>query len=516
MGFARTHGVTVAGVHGTVVEVEAHLSAGLPAFTLVGLPDAALVQARDRVRAAVVNSGEEWPTHRVTVSLSPAWLPKRGSAFDVALAVVVLAAAGTVPVEALAGVALLGELGLDGRVRAVRAILPSVLAAARHGLDRVVVPAANTAEAGLVPGVEVRGVSSLAHLLAELRGTPPPEEVDVAGDPVTAAVNTAGPDAAPLDLADVLGQDEPRRALEVAAAGGHHLLLSGPPGAGKTMLAERLPGLLPDLDGEAALEVSCIHSVAGTLPADRPLLTRPPYSAPHHTATVAAVVGGGSGIPRPGAMSLAHRGVLFMDEAPEFATGVLDALRQPLESGEITVSRSAAAVRFPARFTLVLAANPCPCAQPPTDCSCSPQARRRYTGRLSGPILDRVDIRAEVYRVTRGQLVGVTSGESTASVASRVHNARDRARARLAGTPWSTNAEVPGSALRHDFRVPRGALEPLDGALDRGLLTARGIDRVLRLAWTVADLAGRPEPTCSDVTQAITLRTGLPWGARAA
>jgi magnesium chelatase family protein len=246
------------------------------------------------------------------------------------------------------------------------------------------------------------------------------------------------------------------------------------------------------------------------------LLTRPPYSAPHHTATLAAVVGGGSGIPRPGAMSLAHCGVLFMDEAPEFANGILDALRQPLESGEITVSRSAAAVRFPARFTLVLAANPCPCARPPADCSCSPQARRRYTGRLSGPILDRVDIRAELYRVTRGQLVGVAGGESTASVATRVHAARDRARARLAGTPWTTNAEVPGSALRRDFRVPRLALDALDGALDRGLLTARGVDRVLRLAWTVADLAERDTPTTADVTQAITLRTGLAWGARAA
>jgi magnesium chelatase family protein len=520
MGFARSYAVTVTGVQGTVVEVEAHLSAGLPAFTLVGLPDTALVEARDRVRAAVVNSGEPWPAHRVTVSLSPAWLPKRGSAFDVALAIVVLAAAGTIPVDALAKVALLGELGLDGRVRAVRGILPSVLAAARDGLDRVVVPTANAGEAGLVPGIAVQGITSLAHLLAILRGVEVPD-----GEESSAALpSPAGPSSssaasmpeAPVDLSDVLGQDEPRRALEVSAAGGHHLFLHGPPGAGKTMLAERLPGLLPDLDHEAALEVSCIHSVAGTLPSDCPLLIRPPYSAPHHTATLAAVVGGGSGIPRPGAVSLAHRGVLFLDEAPEFASGILDALRQPLESGEITVSRAAATVRFPARFTLVLAANPCPCARPAAECSCTPQARRRYASRMSGPILDRVDVRAELYRVTRSQLAAVTGGESTASVAARVHAARERARARLADTPWMTNAEVPGSALRHRFPTPRAALEPLDSALDSGLLTARGIDRVLRLAWTVADLGGRAAPTRSDVTSAITLRTGIPWGTRAA
>jgi magnesium chelatase family protein len=518
VSFARTYAVTIAGVHGTVVEVEAHLSPGLPAFTLVGLPDAALVEARDRVRAAVVNSGEPWPAHRVTVSLSPAWLPKRGSSFDLALAVVVLAAAGTIPSDALGNVALLGELGLDGRVRAVRGILPSVLAAARDRLERVVVPAANASEACLVPGVTVRGIGSLAQLLATLRGTPLPDEDELPEEPEPAAsTDEAGSDGvAALDLADVLGQDEPRRALEVSAAGGHHLYLHGPPGAGKTMLAERLPGLLPDLDDEAALEVTSIHSVAGTLPGDRPLLTRPPYSAPHHTASVAAVVGGGSGIPRPGAVSLAHRGILFLDEAPEFASGVLDALRQPLESGEITVSRAAGAVRFPARFTLVLAANPCPCARPGAECSCTPQARRRYLGRLSGPILDRIDIRAELYPVTRSQLTAITAGESTRCVAARVHAARERARARLAETPWSTNAEVPGRALRSRLRLPRTSLEPLDTAFSTGRLTARGIDRVLRLAWTVADLGARSVPTASDVTQAITLRTGLPTGARAA
>jgi magnesium chelatase family protein len=521
VGFARTYAATVAGVQGTVVEVEAHLSAGLPAFTLVGLPDTALVEARDRVRAAVVNSGEPWPAHRVTVSLSPAWLPKRGSSFDLALAVVVLAAAGTIPADALGNVALLGELGLDGRVRRVRGILPSVLAAARERLERVVVPAQNTSEARLVPGVAVRGVVSLAQLLAELRGTAPADEEkrddDQEANAAPPADAGAADGAATLDLADVLGQDEPRRALEVSAAGGHHLYLHGPPGAGKTMLAERLPGLLPDLDDEAALEVTSIHSVAGTLPANRPLLTRPPYSAPHHTASVAAVVGGGSGLPRPGAVSLAHRGVLFLDEAPEFQSGVLDALRQPLESGEITVSRAAGAVRFPARFTLVLAANPCPCARPAAECSCTPQARRRYIGRLSGPILDRIDIRAELYPVTRRQLAADTpAAESTGCVAARVHAARERARARLADTPWSTNAEVPGSALRSLFRPPRSALEPLDTALGTGLLTARGIDRVLRLAWTVADLGARSVPAAADVTQAITLRTGLSTGTRAA
>ncbi|MCA1823452.1 MAG: YifB family Mg chelatase-like AAA ATPase [Frankia sp.] len=513
MTLARALGVAVVGVDGHLVEVEADLADGLPCFTLIGLPDAALAEARDRIRAAIVNSGESWPSRRLTVGLSPATLRKSGSGFDVAMAAAVLAAAGVVPATALAGVVVLGELALDGRVRRARGILPAVLAASRAGIERIVVPHGNVAEAELVPGVRVHGVRDLRDLLRLLRGEPPLESPD----PLASPGNQQGERSAaarsrtdPLpDLADVLGQPQGRRALEVAAAGGHHLYLLGPPGAGKTMLAERLPSLLPALEFEAALEVTAVHSVAGTLPADCPLITTAPFRSPHHTATVAALVGGGSGYAKPGEASLAHFGVLLLDEAPEFASGVLDALRQPLESGVISIARSGATTRYPAKFTLVLAANPCPCAnstQGALRCTCSSTARRRYLGRLSGPLLDRIDMQVVLYAVSRADLLTDRSAEPSAIVAARVAQARARASARLAGTPWRTNAEVPGRELRRRWPPRRGDLSKAARALENGALTARGFDRVLRVAWTLADLADRERPGNDEIDEALSLK----------
>jgi magnesium chelatase family protein len=492
VALARAYAVGLVGLDGHLVEVEADLALGLPGLTVIGLPDAALAEARDRVRAAIVNSGQAWPQKRITLALSPASLPKRGSGFDLALAAAVLAANGAVPAAALFGRVLLGELGLDGQVRPVRGVLPAVLTAARAGVGRVVVPLANLAEASLLPDMEARGVASLRDLVALLTGQPYEEQA------LPAVQGPAGEIAPPLlDLVDVAGQVTGRTAVEVAAAGGHHAFLLGPPGSGKTMLAERMPGVLPPLELDEALEVTAIHSVAGMLPASQPLLERAPFQDPHHTATVASVVGGGSGIAKPGAASLAHRGVLFLDEAPEFAGGVLDALRQPLESGRLAITRVGGTAVYPARFTLLLAANPCPCAKPEDACSCPPQERRRYLAKLSGPLLDRVDMHVEVPKITRAEMMAEDGrGEPSADIAARVAHARARAASRFVGTPWRTNGQVPPVELRRRWPLPRLVTKEAEAALDTGQLTARGFGRVLRLAWTLADLqdAGRPGP----------------------
>jgi magnesium chelatase family protein len=498
MSYARVHSAGLSGPTGTIVEIEADVADGLPNLVLSGLPDAALHEARDRVRAAIVNSGDEWPQRRITVNLRPATIRKQGSSFDLGIAVALLGGTGTLPLAALDGVVLIGELGLDGAVRGVRGVLPMVIAAAKAGLRRTIVPAANGSEAALVPGVQVRTADSLNAVLRFVRDGVP---LEVARPlPAERAAPTA------MDLSDVVGQDHAKLALEVAAAGGHHLSLLGPPGAGKTMLAQRMPTILPPLDDACAMEVTSLYSIAGRLPAGGGLVRTPPFQAPHHTTSVSALVGGGSGVARPGALSLAHRGVLFLDELPEFGRSALETLRQPLEDGVVRLGRAYAMVTYPAQVQLITAANPCPCARPGGDqfCECAPGVRQRYLNRLSGPLMDRIDLQVELYPVSSVSLFGAAVGDDSAKTAARVAAAREAAADRWRARGWRCNAD----AAREALVLPPAATRDLRHRIDAGSLSARGYVRVLRVAWSLADLAGRTSPDRDDVNTALGLRMG--------
>lgn len=518
MAVATARTISLHGATGFLIDVQVDLSQGVVMTAMVGRPDASITEARDRCRAAMTNSGFTWPsTRRVTILLSPADLPKRGPHFDLAIAVATLAASGTIPPATLAGIVFVGELTLDGRLRSVPGVLPMTMAAASRGIGCVMVPEPQMVEAGLVPGMTVVGARSLAQIVAKLNraevpGAPPVEPI-ASGPLLSWRGDTRMRD---LDMADVLGMADARYAVEVAAAGGHHILLSGPKGAGKTTLAERLPGLLPDLSVEESLELSAIYSLADCLPAEHALVTRPPFRAPHHSSSRASLLGGGTGRVRPGEVSKAHTGALFLDEFPLFNADIIEALRQPLESGEITIARGEESATFPARSMVVLACNPCPCGDyHPTNrdnaCTCSEVKRREYRKKISGPIADRIDITRHVEPVRAHEMADrLARPEPSASIRARVAAARDRQTQRYAATPWRLNADVPGPVLRERWPLTDEADTDLTEEVYAGRLTRRGSTRVHRLAWTVADLSGADQPGARELGVALCLRTGVP------
>ena len=499
---ATTLSAAVTGIEGYLVEIEVDLSNGLPCFDIVGLPDVAVKEARERVRAAIKNSGLSFPLQRITVNMAPADVKKEGAAHALPLAVGILAAQGLVPSEILREVVLLGELALDGSLRPLHGVLPMVLAVRKAGKPKVLLPEQNLAEARIVEGVQCLPAADLREAVAILAGRQEPRE----GIESEAAVASEPRPAE--DLSDVKGQEQAKRALEVAAAGGHNLLMIGPPGSGKTMLARRLPGILPELTMDEALEVTKIYSIAGLLGAGVALVRRRPFRAPHHTTSMAGLAGGGR-FPRPGEVSLAHHGVLFLDELPEFSREVLEVLRQPLEDGVVTISRAAGSLTYPSRFMLAAAMNPCPCGfagDPSRPCRCTPVQIQRYRSRISGPLLDRIDVQIEVPRLKHEELMGNATGEDSATVRARVMEARERQARRLAGRGIYCNAHMGARETREFCVLDEAGQNLLARATAQFGLSARAHHRLLKLARTIADLAGEERIGPQHLAEAIQYR----------
>lgn len=508
MKVGTAYSVALTGLNAFTVETQAFISPGLPKFTIIGLPDTSLNEARERVKPACRAIGFRWPDVKVTVNMSPASLPKRGSSHDLAVAVSVLAAGRAVEQESLENCILAGELNLDGSILPVSGILPILLHAKNKGIKTAYIPHANIEEAKLVPGIETIAVRHLGELVEKLGGKAEYAISESRADKLFSDYNSNAEHEDVSDMSDVIGQDYAKWALEVAAAGGHHVLMTGPPGAGKTMLSSRVPSILPPLSQSEQLEVASVRSVCGTI-SRYGITDIAPFEAPHHSASVASIAGGGAGIAKPGAITRAHRGVLFMDEAPEFSVSALQSLREPLETGTVTLSRSKGSVVFPAQFQLVMAANPCPCGKNwgnGTQCTCRAVERSRYWSRLSGPILDRIDIQIDVPPVSSLAVSNIPS-EKSAEIRKRVIDAREAAACRFKEYGWNCNARADGSWLRE--HTPKDVLDIISEAVENSLLSVRGADRTMRLAWTLADLEGKNSPQVSHTDAAIMLRTRI-------